>query len=99
MGVDLRPLHAQRWGVTGVIIRSVRRGGAAARSDLTGVKTDRWGRVALGDVIVEVDGKKVESFDDLYTALEPHKPGDRVRVRVQRGEDARDVTVTLEEIQ
>ena len=62
------------------------------------MSTDRWGRISLGDVIVGVDGKPVKDFDDLYKALETHKPGDRVQVRVRRGERERNVSIKLEEI-
>jgi S1-C subfamily serine protease len=99
LGVELlADYYAQRWGIEGVIIRDVRRGGAAAAADLQGVSTDRWGRISLGDVIVGVDGKPVKDFDDLYKALETHKPGDRVQVRVRRGERERNVSIKLEEI-
>ena len=38
------------------------------------------GRVVLGDVIVSIDGKAIDSDDDLATLLEDYKPGDRVKV-------------------
>jgi S1-C subfamily serine protease len=98
-GVELLPdIYAQRWGVQGVIIRGVQRGSAAERNDLQGMVQDQWGRVELGDVIVAVDGKKVATFDDLYTALEPHQPGERVTVRVRRGDRERNVEITLQEV-
>jgi S1-C subfamily serine protease len=97
--VLLADYHAQRWGVDGIIIRSVPRGSAGARADLEGLRSDRLGRVALGDVIVAVDGKAVKNFDELYRALEPHKPGDRVKVRVTNGGRERDVNVVLDELE
>ena len=38
----------------------------------------------VGDVIVEAEGKKVETLDDLRAALEPVEPGSAVTVSVRR---------------
>lgn len=48
-----------------------------------------------GDLILQVDGKKVESFEQLATNIREHSPGDRVTLRVQRGENTFDVIVEL----
>ena len=37
------------------------------------------------------------SLDDLYAALEAHKPGDTVKVRFLRGDQALEVEVRLDE--
>lgn len=47
------------------------------------------------DVIVAVDGDAVASSDDLATAIAAHAPGDRVMLKVLRGEGELDVEVTL----
>jgi protease Do-like 1, chloroplastic len=100
LGVELLPdYYAQRLGVDGVIIRSVQQGGAADRAGLKGIQRVSWGQIEFGDVIVAVDGKTVRSFDDLYTALDPHKPGDRVSVRVRDNSHERNVNITLQEVQ
>jgi S1-C subfamily serine protease len=99
-GVELLPdIYAQRWGVDGIIIRTVQPGGAAAHAELRGLVADRWGRLTIGDVIVGIDGHKVVSFDDLFKALEPHAPGDEVRVRLSRVGQERDVRIRLQEVQ
>ena len=36
---------------------------------------------------IGVDDKRVETFDDLYTILDSHKPDDVVKVNVARGEE------------
>jgi S1-C subfamily serine protease len=41
--------------------------------------------IALGDVIIGIADKRVETFDDLYTILDAHKPDDVVKVTVARG--------------
>ncbi len=58
----------------------------AAKAGLRGIAQTARG-VALGDVIVGVDATKVDDFDDLYNALDAHHPGDKVAVKVRRGDD------------
>lgn len=48
-----------------------------------------------GDVIVAIDGQKVETVGDLRRLLDAHKPGDAVPFRLQRGSTTLDVTATL----
>jgi len=99
LGVELLPdIYAQRLGIEGIIIRAVQPGGAADRAELRGLGKDRFGRVVLGDVIVGVNGQKVVVFDDLFKALEPHRPGDEVQVRLARDGHERDVRLRLQEV-
>ena len=37
-----------------------------------------------GDTVVRVDGRRIETIQDLYAALAPHRAGDRVQVVVTR---------------
>ena len=48
-----------------------------------------------GDVVLEADGKKIESASDIQRAVDAHKPGDKLVLKVRRGGDERTVTVTL----
>ena len=100
LGVELLPdIYAQRLGVDGIVIRAVQPGGAADRAALRGLGKDRYGRVLLGDVIVGVNGQKVTVFDDLFKALEPHRPGDEVRLQLARDGREREVRLRLQEVQ
>jgi serine protease Do len=45
------------------------------------------GGLKVDDVIVTFDGKKVLTIDDLGGALQKKKPGDEVKVEVQRGKE------------
>jgi S1-C subfamily serine protease len=67
----------------------------AAKSGLHGIVQTTRG-LSLGDVIVGVDAAKVDDFDDLYNALDVHHAGDRVDVKVRRGDDT--ATLKLEVI-
>ncbi|MGH7886632.1 MAG: S1C family serine protease [Candidatus Binatia bacterium] len=75
---------AQRLRVTGVLVVDVLRGGAAARAGIQPTRRDAQGRVILGDVITAIDGKKIESPNDLFLVLEKYKVGDAVNVTSSR---------------
>jgi S1-C subfamily serine protease len=50
-----------------------------------------------GDLIVAIDGKKVEDQQELAEVMNNHRAGDSVRVTIYRGKRKMDVTVTLGE--
>jgi S1-C subfamily serine protease len=68
----------------GVELESVQAGTAAEKAGLR-----------ARDIIVEFDGRKVTLFDDLREAILRKSPGDKVRVKVLRGEDEMEFEVTL----
>ncbi|HEY3174822.1 MAG TPA: trypsin-like peptidase domain-containing protein [Candidatus Polarisedimenticolia bacterium] len=86
---------AERMGVEGVVVYEVRDGGPAAKAGLEGVRRSRSGRIALGDVIVAVDGKPVLSGDDIFHLFEAAGVGTTVKLTVDREGRKRDVSVTL----
>jgi len=99
LGVSLVPdAMARRWGINGVIIGKVGRGSSADRAGLRGVRETATGRIELGDVIVAVQGKPVETMDDLMDAMEKYKVGDRVKVDVTRNNKRQTVDVTLQAV-
>ena len=57
------------------------------------------GRVRLGDVITAIDGKKVESPNDLFLLLENYKVGDVVNISLLREGKNLQTKVVLEAIQ
>jgi S1-C subfamily serine protease len=68
----------------GVELESVQAGGAAEKAGLK-----------AKDVIVEFDGRKVAAFDDLRESILRKNPGDKVKVKVLRGEDEMEFDCTL----
>jgi S1-C subfamily serine protease len=68
----------------GTAIGSVTSGGPAARAGLR-----------EGDRIVEIAGTPVREPDDVSAAVNARRPGDKVRVVVERGGQRRTLTVTL----
>ena len=87
---------ARRNGIKGVIIGEVFEGRAAVRAGLKPVRITKRGEVLLGDVIVALADFKVETTDDLLNALEQHKPGERVVLKVLREGKETQVPLTLE---
>ena len=90
---------AERLGVTGVLVVEVTQGSAAARAGLRPTRREASGRVRLGDVITAIDGKKIESSNELFLLLEKHKVGDSINVSLLRDGKAVQVKVTLEAVQ
>jgi S1-C subfamily serine protease len=99
----------QQWGnndwrrgvvekVDGVLVVGVQPGGPA---DLAGVQPTRRdsfnGRLQLGDIITELDGRPVTSQKDLFAALDGCQAGDTVEMGLRSGAggDRRVVRVTL----
>jgi len=68
----------------GAEITSVQEGSPAARAGLK-----------MGDVVVAVDGRPIETSSDLQTLLAQRQPGERVRLTIVRDRQRRDVTVEL----
>ena len=95
IGLGLNILQRGVANVRGVVVLGVPAGSPAERA---GFRPAR--RLANGDIdadiIVGIDGKKIDNYDDLYSALDAHKAGDQVDVAVRRGEQV--VTLKAEAI-
>lgn len=50
-----------------------------------------------GDIIIAIDGQKIDSLTDYYSALESKKPGERVSLDVLRGGSAIRMSIVLAE--
>jgi S1-C subfamily serine protease len=99
LGVSLVPdVMVKRWGIKGVVIGKIARGGAADKAGLKGARETMNGRVELGDVIVAVSGKSVATVDDLMDVMEDHRVGDQVTVEVVRGNRREKIPVTLQAV-
>ena len=68
----------------GAMIWTVRAGGAGANAGLRGLSRTTDGDVAIGDIIVGIDGQKISTDDDVYRVLDKHQLGDSVNVEVLR---------------
>ena len=84
-----------RMGVEGVIIVRTAPGSPAERAGIRGVD---FASGALGDVIVQVDGKPVHRLSDLTDQIEQVGAGKSVRITLKRGSDTREVDVNIVDI-
>ncbi len=84
----------------GVIVQSVVKGGPADKAGIEGGNTSatiEGAQVSLGgDVITEVDGKKVTGMDEIVEIVNEAKPGDELELTIDRDGETKTVTVTLE---
>ncbi|TMK87729.1 MAG: PDZ domain-containing protein [Actinobacteria bacterium] len=71
-------------GQTGALVQDVDPSSPAGRAGLQ-----------QGDEIVSLGGQSVQSADDLTSAMQPHKPGDKVAVTFLRGQSRQSVDVQL----
>ncbi|HVD85818.1 MAG TPA: PDZ domain-containing protein, partial [Solirubrobacterales bacterium] len=83
----------------GVIVQSVVNGGPADKAGLEGGNTTatiNGVEVRLGgDIITEVDGKKISSMDELVELIGSKKPGDEMELKIFRGGQEKTADVTL----
>jgi len=99
LGVSLIPgNYAKRYGLDldGPLIRSVETNGAADRAGLRGTSRSQDGEFILGDVILEINGMKVTSYEELILMLEKYEPGDKITLLIQRENKKREVELILD---
>ena len=53
--------------------------------------------IKVGDVIIEADGKKITTMDELNEIKNAHKIGDQMSLKVNRSGKEVDITITLAE--
>ena len=80
----------------GALIQSVVPNGPGDRAGLRGGRTPVGDQaVAGGDLIVKVDGKRIDKADDVASAIADRQPGDTVTVEYYRGNDKKTAKVKL----
>jgi S1-C subfamily serine protease len=91
---SISDLVTGRLGVEGVLLMRVVPDSPAAAAGLRGTRRDRDG-IVPGDIVQEVEGKKVATRDELLGRLGNFRPGDAVTLTVWRERQTRKVRVTL----
>ncbi|KAJ8603159.1 hypothetical protein CTAYLR_004594 [Chrysophaeum taylorii] len=88
LGVSfLETQQARALGIdAGVLVLAAPADGPAAAAGMRGTSRSQDGSLQLGDVIVEIDGSKINSESDMFKALDLRKPGDKISVLVARGQ-------------
>ncbi len=96
IGVELLPpQYAKNWGVEGAMIMRLVPGGGAEKAGLKALEQTKNGEIIFGDIITEVNGKKVTNNNDLFLILEKYNPGDRVKIKYFRTEIENTASVLL----
>jgi S1-C subfamily serine protease len=84
---------------SGLLVSRTRRGGLAEKAGIRqGSDPVQYGRNVIylgGDIITAVNGMKTGSLADLYSALEDNKPGEIVKVEINRAGRPVTLDVTL----
>ena len=89
---------SRRLNLSGVLVIEVDKGSAAEAAGLRSTRVDAKGEVKLGDVIVAIDGERIETSNDLFNAMEKRTVGETVKVTVLRGETRLNMAVTLQAV-
>lgn len=85
----------------GLLVSEIASGGNADKAGLRGGDTSRpvrYGRDTIylgGDIIIEIDGFKIETIADMFTALEDNKPGDIIDLVVVRKKQKKTLRIEL----
>ena len=98
LGVRISDDMSRRLKLPGVLIIGVDKGSAAEAAGLRSTRVDAKGEVKLGDVIVAIDGERIETSNDLVNAMEKRAVGATVKVIVLRGETRVSMPVTLQAV-
>jgi putative serine protease PepD len=103
-GIPVSPPLARKLGmppIQGIMVERVQPGSPAALAGIQpGSKPIQAGnRVFLlgGDVITHVDGRPIETPDALMNIIDSKHPGEVIQLRLQRGAQSLNATVTLRE--
>ena len=70
--------------IGGVYVASVTEGGSASEAG-----------IRKGDIILEIDGLKINDAATLQEQIARHRPNDKVKLSVKRGNDVKQIDVTL----
>jgi S1-C subfamily serine protease len=100
LGIEIDPQQRieRRLGMRGVVVITVSPDSPAKKAGLQGLTQTATG-LELGDVIVAIDKKPIQNYDDLYNALDGRRIGETVVVTLIRGRKPIEVSIPLVAIQ
>lgn len=85
---------AQRLGLEGALILNIEKDGPAHKAGLHPTE-QRGNEIILGDIISEIAGRKVQSYDDVRTELERFQVGEEVILTIIRDGQSMQVPLLL----
>lgn len=83
-------------GIEGVFVLRVTPGSSAHEAGLRPARVSQDGEITGGDVIVSVNGKRVDSVARLLVTLDDYRVGDTVRLGVKRGGKVIEIPIRLQ---
>ncbi len=99
VGIDPNQHWERRFGLRGVLILSVNKGSSADKAGLRGTRRVAGSRIALGDLIVGINNKSINDYDELYNTLDDRKAGEKVTLKVRRGDEVVNVPIELVQLE
>lgn len=101
-GIDITPRLVALFGLkpeSGVLVQAVIPGSPAAKAGIRGgEKVILLGEEKIilgGDVIVGIEGRPVKRVLDIVQELTRHRPGEKISLKILRGEKELTVSLTL----
>jgi len=82
-------------GVEGVLVLNVEPGSPAAHAGLKPTHLNWDGSLIPGDVIQQIDGKRVVRMSDIHAIINDHRVGDRIQLGIWRTGQLLDMTLQL----
>ena len=97
LGINIAPdsFVTNRLNTTGVLILNTVPGGGAKKAGLKATTQSANGRISMGDIIKEIEGKTVIDSSDLFRILDAKVVGDKVKVTEDRDGESKKIEVTL----
>jgi S1-C subfamily serine protease len=82
----------------GIVVKYVDPKSPAASAGLEGMSRDGRGRYLLGDILLKIDGKEVNNYDEIFNVLDNYNVGDEVKITYQRGDKVKKTKLKLMEL-
>ncbi len=96
IGVQFASANAnKRFDFKGALVLDIIKGSAAAKIGMRPTMRDTRGNIRWGDIVVGIDGEKIDSRNDLLLLLEKYKAGDEVKLTLVRDGDDEEIEVAL----
>jgi len=83
-------------GIEGAFVLRVTQGSSAAEAGIQAARISRDGELIGGDIIVSVNGKRIDSVSRFLVTLDDYRVGDTVRLGVKRGGKLLEIPVRLQ---
>lgn len=96
LGIALAPMQiSEQVADVGVLILGIAEDSPADKSGLRSTRMDENGEVIWGDLLISLEGERIENSESLLEKLQEYHAGDEVLLGIMRGEEFARVPVLL----